>query len=247
MCQAVLRSTSSERGCSEIFSPAFDHQVGVARGIGGVEVGGPLARRNRPSGRRSRRLWSWALKHSRNESSTTRSPRALGAGIASPLRNTATHLPKPEPQSSGVISVPAGVSHAMSRTWSPAADRLAVEEPPAAEHRVVLAQLGHLAGERQQVGVGLAQRPVHPRRSRSPGSTRCCCRCWVRPISSPWTDHRGALADHQRADDVAHLLGAQLAGSRDRRSGPSTPQFHDRLWLSPSRLSSPLASLCFSL
>ena len=29
--------------------------------------------------------------------------------------------------------------------------------------------------------------------------------------------------------------------------GPSTPWFHDRLWLSPSRLSSPLASLCLSL
>ena len=62
---------------------------------------------------------SWALKHSRNESSTTRSPRSLGAGIASPLRNTATHLSRPEPQSSGVISLPAGVSQAMSRTWSP--------------------------------------------------------------------------------------------------------------------------------
>src|SRR5215211_5286063 len=29
--------------------------------------------------------------------------------------------------------------------------------------------------------------------------------------------------------------------------GPSTPQFHERLWLSPSLLPSPLASLCFSL
>ena len=29
--------------------------------------------------------------------------------------------------------------------------------------------------------------------------------------------------------------------------GPSTPQFQGRLLLSPSRLSSPLASLCFSL
>ncbi|CPU66495.1 Uncharacterised protein [Mycobacteroides abscessus] len=29
--------------------------------------------------------------------------------------------------------------------------------------------------------------------------------------------------------------------------GPSAPQFQDRLWLSPSLLSSPFASLCFSL
>ena len=37
---------------------------------------------------------------------------------------------------------------------------------------------------------------------------------------------------------------ARTAGSS---VGPSTPQFQERLWLSPSRLSSPLASLCFSL
>src|SRR6187455_2433198 len=29
--------------------------------------------------------------------------------------------------------------------------------------------------------------------------------------------------------------------------GPSTPQFQERLWLSPSLLFSPFASLCFSL
>jgi hypothetical protein len=62
---------------------------------------------------------SFALKQSRNESSTTLSPRELGVGIASPLRKTATHLPSPVPQSSGVIALPAGVSQAMSRTWSP--------------------------------------------------------------------------------------------------------------------------------
>ncbi len=42
------------------------------------------------------------------------------------------------------------------------ADRLALEEAATAEHRVLLAQLGHLAGEGQLVGVGVAQRPVHP-------------------------------------------------------------------------------------
>ena len=38
-------------------------------------------------------------------------------------------------------------------------------------------------GEREQVAVD--GRPSRTRRSRCPGSRRCCCRCWVRPISSP--------------------------------------------------------------
>ena len=46
---------------------------------------------------------------------------------------------------------------------------------------------------------------------------------------------------------VLHLAVAQRLDRRDRRVGPSTPQFQLRLSLAPSRLSSPLASLCFSL
>ena len=34
----------------------------------------------------------------------------VGVGIASPFRKTATHLLRPVPQSSGVITVPAGVT-----------------------------------------------------------------------------------------------------------------------------------------
>ena len=60
-------------------------------------------------------------------------------------------------------------------------------------------------------------------------------------------DHRHALREQQRRHEVALLPLAQLEHAPDRRSGPSTPQFQLRLWFSPSRLSSPLASLCFSL
>ena len=43
---------------------------------------------------------------------------------------------------------------------------------------------------------------------------------------------------------ICRLRSASMAGSS---VGPSTPQFQLRLSSAPSRLSSPLASLCFSL
>src|SRR4030095_2640452 len=49
---------------------------------------------------------------------------------------------------------------------------------------------------------------------------------------------------------VARKLRRCLARSESTLGsavGPSLPQFQDRLWLSPSRFSSPLASLCLSL
>src|SRR5659263_488444 len=69
---------------------------------------------------------------------------------------------------------------------------------------------------------------------------------WVRPISSPWAII-GTPCDRSR-------VVRKLRSCRQRRAvitassvGPSTPQFHDRLWPSPSALPSSLASLCLSL
>ena len=59
-------------------------------------------------------------------------------------------------------------------------------------------------------------------------------------------DHRHADRQQQRRHEVALLLLAQLDDVRVV-VGPSTPQFQLRLSFSPSRLSSPLASLCFWL
>src|SRR5699024_1543194 len=64
--------------------------------------------------------------------------------------------------------------------------------------------------------------------------------------SSPW-DSIGTPWEMNRV--VRKLRCCRLRSSRTCSSSvsPSTPQFHDRLWLSPSWLSSPLSSLCFSL
>src|SRR5690606_14985422 len=68
----------------------------------------------------------------------------------------------------------------------------------------------------------------------------------VRPYSSPlvimgtpWLRRRVAIKFR-----FCCSLSALISGSS---VGPSTPQFQLLLWLSPSLLSSPFASLCFSL
>ena len=69
---------------------------------------------------------------------------------------------------------------------------------------------------------------------------------WVRPSSSPCE----IIGTPWLSSNVVRKLRCCRPRS-SRTSGssvsPSTPQFHDRLWLSPSLLSSPLASLCLSL
>ena len=69
---------------------------------------------------------------------------------------------------------------------------------------------------------------------------------WVRPSSSPWA----IIGTPWLTISVVRKLrccrsrSALIAGSS---VSPSTPQFQERLWLSPSLPPSPLASLCFSL
>ncbi len=60
-------------------------------------------------------------------------------------------------------------------------------------------------------------------------------------------DHRNALTAQQRREHVAHLLLPQVVDVLDGGRAFDTPQFQERLLLSPSLLPSPLASLCFSL
>src|SRR6185369_16933551 len=69
---------------------------------------------------------------------------------------------------------------------------------------------------------------------------------WVRPSSSP-CEIIGTPCD---SISVARKLRRCLARNDSTFAsvaGPSVPQFQERLWLSPSRFSSPLASLCLSL
>src|SRR6266513_3579687 len=69
---------------------------------------------------------------------------------------------------------------------------------------------------------------------------------WVRAHSSPassigtpW-ERKSVVKKFRRCRDRSALISGSSVG-------PSTPQFHELLWLSPSRFSSPFASLCFSL
>ncbi len=69
---------------------------------------------------------------------------------------------------------------------------------------------------------------------------------WVRASSSPW------LIIGTPWESISVAMKFRICRARSRSTSgssvsPSAPQFQDRLWLSPSRLSSPLASLCFSL
>lgn len=69
---------------------------------------------------------------------------------------------------------------------------------------------------------------------------------WVRPSSSPWS----SIGTPWLSSIVAMMLRcwrARMALISGSSVGPSTPRLYDRLWLSPSLPSSPLASLCFSL
>ena len=58
-------------------------------------------------------------------------------------------------------------------------------------------------------------------------------------IGTPWLSRRVVRS--------SLLAGLQVVDRGLVGRDPSAPQFHDRLWLSPSRLPSRLASLCLSL
>ena len=124
------------------------------------------------------------------------------------------------------------------------ADGAPLEPAAPAEHRVTGSEPGELLAERQQVGVDGV--PVEPRDLvvlavgvvvAALGPTQLvAARGSSGPPGTTGAWRRGCGADAARS--------ARMSGSS---VGPSTPQFHDRLCDSPSRLSSPLASLSFSL
>ena len=152
---------------------------------------------------------------------------------------------KPLCHSSSVISLPSGRNHDRSLTsepWirRPWKNRRRWNTGCSARRRIELAR-------RSRSGAARARdRPVRATRSRCPGSRRCCCR----PASGRSRRRRTASACPARAAGWRGSFASAARGARGlRRSsvGPSTPQFHERLSSVPSRLSSPLASLCFSL
>src|SRR5580658_185416 len=66
---------------------------------------------------------------------------------------------------------------------------------------------------------------------------------WVRPSSSP-PSSSGMPNDSSRVARMARDWRARRASTSGAGVGPSAPQFQERLSLVPSRLDSPLASLC---
>src|ERR1700689_1687124 len=68
--------------------------------------------------------------------------------------------------------------------------------------------------------------------------------CWVRPSSSP-PSSMGTPKDSSKVVSIARVRCARSAVMAASVVGPSAPEFHDRLSLAPSRLDSPLASLCW--
>ncbi len=66
---------------------------------------------------------------------------------------------------------------------------------------------------------------------------------WVRPNSSPWLSI-GTPCDSSSVAMKLRIWRARSSWTAGSSVGPSAPQFQDRLKLSPSWLSSPLASLC---
>ena len=132
-------------------------------------------------------------------------------------------------------------------------DRPALEELVLPQDGVVAAQRQQRLAPGEQVAGLRAERPVHgvgrvPGRAvrrgrRGPRSRRCCCR--------PGCDRsrRRRSASARRSTASASRAGCASSGgaataTSGRSVGPSTPQFQLRLWSWPSRLSSPLLSLC---
>ena len=187
--------------------------------------------------------WWLPLNSTRKSSSVRRSPRRPGHG--QPLARQ-QHLQRPcggRCQSCSDIGLPLRANQAMSWMSAPCRGR-PWNHPAAAERRMHATEPDQPPGERQQVLVDVV--PVDPRQLARRGSRRCCCRCWVRPSSSPWEQHRHALGQQQRGQEVALLAGPQRLhlGVGGRALDPVVGR---AVVVVPSVLSSPLASLCLSL
>ena len=168
--------------------------------------------------------------HAGSESSTTRSPRSSGLGIVSPFRNMPTALPNPDDQSSP--SSPTRRAGTTRCRGAVRAERRAVEEVAPPEHRDARAGTDQPPREREQRAVLRA--PSRTRRSRCPGSRRCCCRT----ACGRSRRRRAASGCPARGSSVARKFRCWRVAEGDAPPGssvgPSTPQFQDRLWLSPS-------------
>ena len=82
---------------------------------------------------------------------------------------------------------------------------------------------------RRRTAVRGRRRTSRATRSRCPGSTRCCCRRCVRPSSSP-ASSIGTPCDRNSVVNMARTRRARRSTMAWSLVGPSTPEFHERLW-----------------
>ena len=105
---------------------------------------------------------------------------------------------------------------------------------------------GEQRHEAVHVGMLRAQRPIEPTRF-----VVLAVGIVVAALGAPYfvahDNHGHTQREHRRGEEVLHLPVSQFLDRRDHPSGPRCPQFQLRLSFAPSRLSSPFASLCFSL
>src|SRR5215213_10580305 len=166
--------------------------------------------------------------------------------MASPLRNTITLRANPEFQSASSISDASGLNHKMSPSSllppclaSPAKKRRrrstgwALRKLIAAEVKACRSFWSALRSQfTQEISLSWAYTLLLPRCVR-PSSSPCAS------IGTPWLTIIVVMKFRCCRSRSALIAGSSVS--------PSTPQFHDRLWLSPSLPPSPFASLCFSL
>ena len=174
--------------------------------------------------------------------------------MRSPLSGDLGHGPAVEeqPEDPLVGVVPVGAGHLATVAAEPprigklARHALAGQEPPAPEHRVLLAHGDQPLGEGEQVALLVVEVPVLP------GDLVVLAPRVVVAALGP--SHLVAARGSSGTPWDSRSVVSRLRCWRARSSrisgssvGPSAPQFHDRLSSVPSRLSSRFASLCLSL
>jgi len=135
-------------------------------------------------------------------------------------------------QSESVIGEPAGVNH-----WMSAADAPLAKQRRRRTGWRSRAVMSAFVKPRSSISTAASR----TRRSRCPGSRRCCCPAACGP-ARPREEHWNAEAEQEGGEHRPRLPGPEFQ-YRWVVVNPSVPQFQDRLSSVPSLFDSPLASL----
>ena len=160
----------------------------------------------------------WPLNSSRNDSSSTWRPRESGRGDLLAVEEHARRPAARRPSPRRACARRRTRNQAASGSPEPSISRAEQELAPA-EHGVRAPQRDQLARELEQVARWSPAATSRTRRSRSPGTSRCCCR----PGCGRTRRRRAASACPGRAaawPGSCAAGGRAARGSRDRPSAP---------------------------